>query len=213
VRRATLVPCLRVSWAGQGHAGPPEAARRPGGQGCEGARGVGALPWWVWETVSPRFWPLASPLASPRVPARLSGGGFGVPRRRRQSGDRSAGRACRCRPSQSPPGGINGLAGPVWRSPPPGNPTATQCGPGCDSAFAKYEPSVQQPHGDVVLRGATGESPTEGSGLSRGGTPGGHTGGQGAAKWCAGLDRPPDGGFSEGTDGRAGAPFAPLSCV
>jgi hypothetical protein len=159
--------------------------------------------------VSPRVLPRAPALVSPRVSPCLARAGFRVPRRRRQSGDRSAGRACRCRPSQSPPGGINGLPGAVWRSPPAGNPTATQCGPGCDSAFAKYEPSVQQPHGDVVLRGATGESPTEGSGLSRGG----HTGGQGVAKWCAGLDRPPDGGFSEGTDGRAGAPFAPLSCV
>ena len=131
MRRATLVPGFRVSWAGESHAGPPEAARRPGGQGCDRGRAPPA-------------------------------------------GSRSVGReACPCGPSQSPPGGINGLPVAVWRSPPPGNPTATQCGPGCHSASAKYRSSVQQPHGEVVLRGATGESPTEGSGLSRGGNTGG----------------------------------------
>ena len=57
--------------------------------------------------------------------------------------------------------------------------------------------SVQQPHGDGRFGGPTGESPTEGSGLSRGGNT---VGGQGAAKWCAGLLRPSDGDLSGGID-------------
>jgi hypothetical protein len=59
------------------------------------------------------------------------------------------------RRAQSPPGGKNGAPGAFWRCLQVGNPTATECGPGCHSASAKYAPSVQQPHGDGRSRGPT----------------------------------------------------------
>jgi hypothetical protein len=37
----------------------------------------------------------------------------------------------------------------------PGNPPATECGPGCHSGSRKYAPSVQHPHGDGRSRGPT----------------------------------------------------------
>lgn len=168
MRRATLVPGFRVSWAGEGDAGTPEAPRRPGGQGCErgrcppaGSRSIGR------ETPA-----RADPRT--RLPAGLTD--FRWP-----SGD------CRSRATRLQPN-VARVA------------TALLQSTGHQYSNLRVK---------VVLRGATGESPTEGSGLSRGGTPGG----QGAANRCAGLTGPPDGVFSEGTDGRAGAPFAPLSCV
>jgi hypothetical protein len=58
--------------------------------------------------------------------------------------------------AQTPPGGDNGAAEAFWRCLRAGNPTATQCGPGCHSGSAKYARSVQQPHGDGRSRGPTG---------------------------------------------------------
>jgi hypothetical protein len=89
--------------------------------------------------------------------------------------------------AQTPPGGDNGAADLFWRCMQAGNPTATQCGPGCHSGSAKYARSVQQPHGDGRSRGTTGwKSDRRGADFHEGGHRGGTTG---EANRCAGPER------------------------
>jgi hypothetical protein len=190
VRRATLVPGFRVSWAGQGHAGPPEGARGPGGQGCE----EGSVP-------------LRGPLGDVLTEgfAGAASASRGPPAESRSFGREPV----RVDPPSRLPAGLTAfrqLSGDCRHR-------ATRLQPNVARVATALLQSTNLQYSNltvrIVRRGATGESPTEGSGLSRGGT----SGGQGAAKRCAGLTRPPDGEFSEGTGDRVGAPFAPLSRV
>ena len=173
MRRATLVPCLRVSWAGEGHTRPIGAAQRPGGRGC-------------WSGRCPRERPVPCPRQRP------------VP---------SAGEPARVDPPSRLPAGVTafrGLSGDHRHR-------ATRLQPNVARVATALLQSTDHQYSNlavrVVRRGATGEGPTEGSGLSRGG----NTGGTRSSEEVRRPTRPPDGGFSEGTDDRAGAPFAPLS--
>jgi hypothetical protein len=127
VRRATLVRGFPVSWAAEGDLCVIEARLRPGGQGRNSRL-------------------LGTPLAQVHWAGTARGRPTAVLRETRAG--RTVARQSLWRPVQSPPGGDNGLPVTDWRSRQPGNGTATQCGPGCDDACAKYPSSVQQPHGD-----------------------------------------------------------------
>ena len=93
------------------------------------------------------------------------------------------------------------LANPSRRNRP-----ATQCGRRCDSGCAEFSSSVQHPHGEGRSEGGDRWESGEGERILRGGTPGGK---RGAAKRCAGLMRPSDGGIRGDPTTQAGAPFAP----
>ena len=185
LRRATLVRGFPVSWAVDGHVRLLVARRQTGGRSRRPPRG--------------RWRAAAACTPSPRGRSTpVSGSGRLLPKPR--SSGRLQARAARSPPAvpRSPPGGDNGLLGGLSGA---GGDRATRLQPNvarvATALVQSTDSSVQQPHGDGRSGGPTGESPTEGSGLSRGGTPWGDTG---AAKRCAGLMRPSDGDFSGGTD-------------
>jgi hypothetical protein len=182
VRRATLVPGFPVSWAVEGLLGAIEGRWRAGwaGRPCC-ARGL------VTQGIRAGGGSRASGVCGPGARQRK-----GCPRRPTVASRRG----------QRPFGdGLSIAANRATRLQPNVARVAT-------GLVQSTHSSVQQPHGDGRFGGPTGESPTEGSGLSRGGNT---VGGQGAAKWCVGLLRPSDGDSPGGPTTRAGAPFAPLS--
>jgi hypothetical protein len=112
--------------------------------------------------------------------------------------------------SSSPPGGDNGHSTAVWRFRPPGQRDCNPMWPGLRQALCRVPIHQYSNHAVMVV---SGDRPVRvrrrGSDFHEGGNT---VGGQGAAKWCAGLLRPSDEGFFGGTDDPDRRTFRSLEC-
>ncbi len=225
LRGSTLLPGFRVSRAAAAHATLPGhgGPRRPTTTGAEGgedrALGSASEPslhhprggWVIPGGGRPAMLGLIEHLRAYQPAVAVATAHFCTSRRtlrrslpihlpRRSQVRRAA--------SHSPPGGKNSPRRPLWRSLSSGNPTATQCGPGCDRCSAEYGLSVQQPRGESRSEGRDTEWESDGGERTptRGGTEGGQ---QEQRSGASASMRPSDGDFPGGPRTRAGAPFAP----